>query len=1059
MATIGTVEGILRLRNEFSSQLDKATRDLDQATAKMERAGKGATTFSGTLDQAGMSLDRVDQQSRRAGEGLTQLGDSVSNAGDDMLDAEVKTNRMAAVLGLLATVAIRARQDLEGIGEELDELSPKASQFGATVQEMFGDTFSVVLTGPLAAFRIWLREVNEELTRLVEQKKIQELGGQLGVLDRIAISLADSLGLLPEKINRLGEAAALQREFAIADALRAMREETERSAELTIGDEDTLGLAELEEAVQRAEALTSRLDELGRAGDGARDRLMRLRQEYKEGIAAIKERRMEEELFAEALRMVSQESQDQLDSAQELAEISSSFFEAIDNDILERQAEFMREFFPKRVELDTLDEFEKTLEDIINLQGFAGIEILSDDDIERARAFIEELREGGDDINAKWKDVGLQFAQTIGQFDSEFGQITSAIITTVSAIQALVVGLNTATVSAEGAAIALKALDTASVILAVVAALFQLAQALEVFGLGGEDTGRRLTGTFAIGEFGAGGPEFGSRETREAFQKLGAQVEQGIRDLFETTGAVWAEGMTGLTFEIEAIVKGGQERFRVIFEDGFSEVFDSAEEAAGFALQQFGQELIRQGIEFDEAVRQFFEGFSGDLEMFGDNLDRVQGLADDAALALGEVSSEFELNVSKLPGLIASLTRELNQLGLQADQVTRLVGGQIVQFFQQARQQITGERLSVEERRKIAEAQAELFNAELELQIARLEAEKQALIAEAGIAKQSAQLDGNIINAQARFVQSRGTLANAELGVMKGFVQTGAAIVRSGVELIGDTSRALGDALGMLPEEIRKQVEAIQKVIDALRKIGTISPGDIRIPGAIGAGGVGGAGGGGGGGGPSGPTLEEVIGDLIDVVLRDIESQQQLITALEDSLTGLERFIGDLRIGQPSPLTAGQQVALLRDRLADAAGRALEGDVEAIQEFQRIAQQLRTIGAQAFGTAGSGFEALLREIERLGGDILTEGNVLLENELDALQDIRNEFADLLLLTQDLHDLTAEQIAAIREGTSAELGGVANIIQQLAQGQSGTRQDLRELRDAIIALGRILADAA
>lgn len=535
-------------------------------------------------------------------------------------------------------------------------------------------------------------------------------------------------------------------------------------------------------------------------------------------------------------------------------------------------------------------------------------------------------------------------------------------------------------------------------------------------------------------------------------------LSQIFGSILATTGAIIGEGIEPFIFQIAEKWEDGQFIAARVLIDGVKRSFETLEEAIGVVMQSFLQHLVEQGVQLDEAVAQLATGFQGDPRQFSAALERVQSLADTALMSLDGLS-QLEVEMRKLPSQLEALRNELTSLGLSADQVTRLVGGQLVASFQAWRQQITGEELSVEQRRAIAEAQRQLFNAQLELQIAQLEADKAALIASAGIAQAEVQLHSNVINAQGRFVNARAGLANAELGVMHGFVVGAGAIIRSGVELIGDTSRVLGDVLGSLPEEIRKQVEAIQKVIDALKKIGTISAGDINIP-SVGTGGVGGGGGGGGGGRPSGPTLQDAIEDLIDAVMQDVEAQQALVDTLESELGGLEAFVHDLRLtGGPSPLTPGQQAEALRKQLREVATQAQMGDIESIREFQRIAAQLQQIGAEAFGTAGPGFQALLREIEFLGSDILTEGNEILEREEDILGDIRNEFADLLEITRDLTGLSQQQIDAIRAGTDSETGGNISIVQELVNSRQQTSRDIKQLREEIARLGRVIADLA
>lgn len=543
---------------------------------------------------------------------------------------------------------------------------------------------------------------------------------------------------------------------------------------------------------------------------------------------------------------------------------------------------------------------------------------------------IPEVTDATDELNEAWQNVSLQFAQVTSQFDSDLGVIVTSVISVVSAISALVTGLNAATVAATSTAVALKALDTASVILAIVAALFELAKALDLFGLGGDDTGRRLTGTVSVGEGGVFAPTFGSRETREAFENLSRQIETGIRSMLETIGAGLPETFETLNFRIETIVKGGQERFRVIFENGFSRIFDSAEEAAGFALQQFGQELIRAGVEMDEAVRQLFTGFRGDFEGFGDALERVSELADQAAIALGEAGSQLELEISRIPGVIASLTRELEQLGLSADQVTRLVGGQVVAFFQSARQQITGEQLSVEQRKAIQRAQAELFNAQLQLEIARLEAEREALIAQREIGVGRIEIDRARLQAEQQFTKQQGAIFNAALKVQGGFLQASAGIVNAGASTL------------------EKQIQAIDAVLAALRKIGLIDIPSLRLPnlGRV-SGNIG--------------NVGRNLGNLGDAASDAARELERTVERLRNSIESLQQFRAGLLAGPTSPLSFGRRL-LVAQREFGRQTRIARRTGE-VADFQQAAQTLLDLARQGFGST-AGFQSIFRDVIR-----------------------------------------------------------------------------------------------
>lgn len=678
---------------------------------------------------------------------------------------------------------------------------------------------------------------------------------------------------------------------------------------------------------------------------------------------------------------------------------------------------------------------------------------------------IEEQNQAVADQAAEWIQVGQAAAQAFREIDDDAGRVIQAIVSMTAAM----IAFNQA---ASAAAQAVAALNIAT-------AAFAL---FSIFAGGGRRT--QVSGPIPIGPGGAETGDlseemgFAIGSVREEFGKFLDAFNAALRETMQAISLTIPETMEPVFFEFEKVFKDGQLRFVRVIVDGVTESFDTAEEAIGFALQKFLQAVVEVGAEVDEAVRQIIEGFVGDPAQFQDVLRRVQGLADQAAIALDGVS-EVGLALQKLPAELQALTQELTQLGLSTDQVRRLVGGQLVQSFQTLRQQITGEQLSVARRREIARANAELFNAELELQIARLEAERDALLAEAGLSQQqvalldaqlSAQAKGlqargeiargeakladNVIDARSKFVRASGQVFQAEANVMVGFIQAGTGIVRTGLEAVG----SFVDVIGQISPEIAKQVRAIQKVIDALRKIGPIRPGDIRIPGIPG-GPRGGPGPGrvpGPRGRPVDPTerLRRRISETLQSLLGLADAIGSRIEELRNSLEGLAQFRADLLTGPLSALRPAARLQEAESQFREAVLRAQEGDASAIADVQRLGQQFLQLQAEFGGTATAGFTRAFDLVRDLTEDVLTEGNELVETELENLQDINNQIADLLESNRDVAEalgFAQEDIAEIRRrGIPAE-EGTRESIDELRQDQDRAFRQFSRLLENIIEL--------
>lgn len=482
----------------------------------------------------------------------------------------------------------------------------------------------------------------------------------------------------------------------------------------------------------------------------------------------------------------------------------------------------------------------------------------------------------------------------------------------------------------------------------------------------------------------------------------------------------------------------------------YRKVFQEIDEAIEFlVVETLRAAEFSGGI--DEALTQVLQaGRFGDVEGLAEQLSLIDQLITAEKIFIQGLS-EMEVQLEALPRNLALMRTELENMGLSADQVSRLAGAAAVQAFSQARQAITGEQQTVEQRRAMQKAQAELFNAQLQLEIFRLEAERDVLMGHQQISIGEIDFQRARLKTRAEFVNAEAQIYKGELGVMQGFTKAGAGIVNVGVSTVV------------------KQIEAINKVIEGLKKL-FIDIGTLKLPGLPKAPKLpsGGIPGGGGPAGPTGPSFDDQLRILLDSLfpdearMRELAAQvklldrafaegeigagryqealervrdqmgeavraeisglidelgsladetAQVIRDMQQARDGLADFLVGLRIEGASPT---QSLPALEAQLRAAQQAALGGDLGAVQEFQRLAQQFLQASGQAFGTGGAGFLSRLRLVEGLGEGILDDLDTRIESEIDFLDAISNQLADLLEANMGLHDLTKEEIAEIRK---------------------------------------------
>lgn len=1018
-------EGLIEVGEELDSTATAQAVLIAIQRDSTDAMGDAARTVDSTANQMRFLARDVREATQALGDSLIPVARSLIGALRPVIQAftdlsprtrtaVVAVGALVAAVGPLIFVLGTLVRSLGAVATAAAGASASLARMGGVVKGLTATLgrLSVVLV-PIAA----LLESNRQTSAKVE-REFQQLVGSVG--DSVVAIAAFRAEL--ERLTKIPLKQTTEEQRVRVQALRRAIEELERRTALTVDELEQFDEANVQSSLNldgfrmttsdAGDELADFASHLDITGDSADD--------FNAKIQAILDK-----LFPVEAQIRATEEQMSL--------ISEAMMRG------GRDADELREAYQRLVErLLELDgaatEASESVDLVVGDGATRGVQQLADD-VSSLSSEIEQQNQVVTDQAAEWIQVGQAAAQAFREIDDDAGQVIQAVVAMTAAM------------------IAFQQAATAAA--AAVAALNIAAAAFALFSLfAGGDRRTQVSGPIQIGPGGAVTGDlseemgFSIDSVRDAFGEFLDAFNAALRETMQAISLVIPETMEPVFFEFEKVFEEGQLRFVRVIVDGVRESFDTVEEAIGFALQQFLQEVIASGAQVDEAVRQIIEGFAGDPAQFQDVLSRVQGLADQALMALDGLSA-IEIELRKLPASIQALEQELVQLGLSADQVARLAGGQLVASFAALRQQITGEQLSVEQRREIAEAQRQLFNAQLELEIARLEAERDALIASAGIAQQEVTLQGNIINAQARFVSARSNLANAELDVMGGFVSSAGAVLRSGIELIGDTSRALGDALGALPEEIRKQVQAIQNVIDALRRIGTIAPGDIRIPGI--------------------PRFDRRRGaprrgpgprDLEDPARRAREELNRLIGALDElasetirnidqlegAVDGLEALRDEITL---TTQTAGQQLDTVRARLLSAAARFREGDVRAAADVERIGREFANLVGRVFAPTTAGFLANQRFLENLLNETIASGAEQLETERDLLGSLNNRQASLLEQLVALGELTRDEIDEIRSRGQEQTGATRDVEDRVED----VNTTLARLAKAVEALAR------
>lgn len=1036
---------ILRLAGDIASFNDvDATRVLDAIRSGLAGSSEPLLRFG--IDTRVASLEALAFE-----EGLIGLGEELDNTAraqavmlaiqrdstDAIGDAARTVDSTANSMRFLGRETLQLREDLGEfllptvgvLAGQLSEVTANLREFAATAEgQQFAEDLADAV-GDLTGELVELFDILQELRPLVAVvfTLFEAQLNTFRILARVVEAATTPLRIAESVLRRFNqEVRNIPRIRGGLSGLFPSQAEF-RIAELT--NEELVAMGENAGAASKATAdLEGRLEELDAAGVAAERRLEALNEQHRANLRAIRDNLEIQENFADAIRMATEEMASQASTARVLQDALddieipdvTEIFEAPDASESRR----------------AVMEFGRLLEEVMDDVGRALAQAIISGDVQNA---VEGLARS---LEAAFADA---LARAVG--DALSGQGTAGFA------DALTLGI-TATLFA--------AFTKTGPFREVEVTVRSITAQMDEFGLVLLDLGEASdAASRSLSALSAAETEIFSRlqaSVSEVLTQLGVEIPQAFERFTFSIKEVLEDGVSqGFQVDIDLGAMGDEGAARTRLAGEIERTFETLEEAIGFATREFLRDLIDQGVAIDEAVRQLVQGEDVPLSAFQEAVTRVQSLADQALMSLDGVSA-LEIELRKLPAQLQQLAGELRTLGLSSDQVTRLVGGQLVASMQALRQQITGEQLSVEQRREIAEANAELFNAELELQIARLEAERDALIAEAGIAQQEAALNSNVIDARSRFVQAQSDINRAELGVMEGFIQGAGTVIQAGVRLIGDTAFALGDALGALPEEIRRQVEAIQKVIDALRRIGTISPGDIRIPG-IGVTPSPGPVGGGGPGPTPGPGIDDAAREAREELDRLIRSLDELasetirnIDVLEGAVGGLEALRDEIAL---TTQAAPQQLETVRSRLLEAAARFQAGDVSAAADIQAIGRQFAQLVGEQFSPAAPGFRSNQRFLQRILDQTIDSGEEQLATERDLLDSLNERQADLLEQLVDLGELTEEEIEEIRQRGEEQTAATRSVEDRVGE----MARQIDKLARAVEQLARQAAKAA
>ena len=302
------------------------------------------------------------------------------------------------------------------------------------------------------------------------------------------------------------------------------------------------------------------------------------------------------------------------------------------------------------------------------------------------------------------------------------------------------------------------------------------------------DSGASLSASSQLGfQIGSGGK---LTETARKIQEGMAGIIAALQD----AGGIWIDSVANVSVRI----RNDKKSFQAFFDNELVGTFRTANEAIIAAMRK-GLLEADYASALDPAIRQVIEG-AGRFqtpEEFAAAIRSVQALTD-AAAGL----SNLEKEMRALPVTLGRMRQELRAAGLSFEEVTRITHENALRLFQGWRDQITGRQQTEAERAAQQQREAALFNAQKALYEAQTQAELAQVNARIALTERIINIGVLQIDAEREFVNARGRLAQAEMGIQAAQIGAMGANVDAQLEILKKQRDALQAVLANLPQDI-----------------------------------------------------------------------------------------------------------------------------------------------------------------------------------------------------------------------------------------------------------------
>lgn len=398
--------------------------------------------------------------------------------------------------------------------------------------------------------------------------------------------------------------------------------------------------------------------------------------------------------------------------------------------------------------------------------------------------------------------------------------------------------------------------------------------------------------------------------------ETGPKVMNAMADLLASLQDATGAFIVG-TQEAEIRIQNDKDRFALKINDLLVGYFDSAEEAIVAAARKiFQAENLSRAL--DPAVQELIDNYSGgDPAAFLESIQSVQAIVD-------EVSglTEIEAQLRSLPQQTASLSGELQSLGVSLGESERVAQAWNLQQLQSIRDQITGRERTAAEERAERERQAAMFNAQRALAIADVQMRREEVAAKIAILEAGGNIQTADVVSQINYLNTKADLYNQDAEIEGFHLQTLAAANNASLEML------------------RAQAAALDQAMSALERVAPIDFSEIRIPNR------------GGGGRPaaSGPSREDQIAALeaeLDAIANQLlpqwlARQEEVRAAYEDQIARATEL--GIPLDRINELYEDQMAALADDALS-SLGLASVSTRNQLEELAATLAFLRDQGA------------------------------------------------------------------------------------------------------------------